>query len=426
MLFRSRCTRAAARLLALGAIACTPVGVLAAEKPLTLGEAQRLAVDRSRELGAQALGVAASREMAVAAGQRPDPMVSLRLENVPADGPDRYSITRDFMTMRRVGVAQELTSGDKLRLRAERFELEAQKGLAEQAATLATIQRDAALAWFDAFFTGRIVMAVGEQRARALQEVAAAEASYRAGKGAQADVFMARGALAMLDDRAASAQRSARVALTMLARWTGDSAERPLAGIPDLGALRMGASALHNEVELAGHPEIVVLARREAIAQAEARIALADRSPDWTVELAYSLRGPSYSNMISLGASIPFPWDRANRQDRGVAAKRATAEQAGAQREEALRKHVAEVMVMAQEWESNRERLVRYDREIIPLAVGRSDATLAAYRGGKTGVGEALAARRNELEVRLQALQLELETARLWAQLNYLYPEEAK
>jgi hypothetical protein len=33
-----------------------------------------------------------------------------------------------------------------------------------------------------------------------------------------------------------------------------------------------------------------------------------------------------------------------------------------------------------------------------------------------------LAARRSESEVRLQALQLEADTARLWAQLNFLYP----
>lgn len=424
MSFRSRCTRAAPRWLALLAIACIPAVVAAAQSPLTLGEAQRLAVDRSRELGAQVLGVAAAREMAVSAGQLPDPVISLGIENFPADGADRFNITRDFMTMRRIGVMQELTSGDKLRLRAERFELEAQKGLAEQAATLASIQRDAALAWFDASFAARVALAVADQRARALQEVTAAEAAYRAGKGTQADVFMAQGATAMLDDRAAGAQRSARSARTLLARWTGESADRPLAPMPDLGTLRMGASGVHDE--LAGHPEIVALARREAIAETEARIAQAARWPDWTVQLAYSLRGPAYSNMISLGVSIPFPWDRANRQDRDVAAKLAVAAQAGAQRDEALRKHSAEVLVMEEEWTSNRDRLVRYEREIIPLAVARADATLAAYRGGKSGVGEVLAARRNELEARLQALQLEAETARLWAQLNYLFPEESK
>jgi hypothetical protein len=36
-----------------------------------------------------------------------------------------------------------------------------------------------------------------------------------------------------------------------------------------------------------------------------------------------------------------------------------------------------------------------------------------------------LAARRNEIDVRTQALQLEMDTARVWAQLNFLHPADA-
>jgi len=34
-------------------------------------------------------------------------------------------------------------------------------------------------------------------------------------------------------------------------------------------------------------------------------------------------------------------------------------------------------------------------------------------------------ARRNEIEVRMQAVQLEMDAARLWAQLNFLFPDSA-
>jgi hypothetical protein len=36
---------------------------------------------------------------------------------------------------------------------------------------------------------------------------------------------------------------------------------------------------------------------------------------------------------------------------------------------------------------------------------------------------DVLQARRGEIDVRVAALQIEMETARLWAQLNFLYPE---
>jgi hypothetical protein len=45
---------------------------------------------------------------------------------------------------------------------------------------------------------------------------------------------------------------------------------------------------------------------------------------------------------------------------------------------------------------------------------------LASYRGAKASIVDVLLARRGEIDIRLQALQLEAETARLWAQLNFL------
>ena len=58
----------------------------------------------------------------------------------------------------------------------------------------------------------------------------------------------------------------------------------------------------------------------------------------------------------------------------------------------------------------------------MPVALDQSAAVLAAYRGGKAALADVLAARRNEVDVRLQALQLEAEAARRWAQLNFLKP----
>ena len=408
--------------LVLLAIAAFPARVSGAEAPLSLGEAQRTAVERSRQLAAQNLGIAASREMSVAAGQLPDPVLSLGVENLPVEGADRFSLTRDFMTMRRVGVMQEWTRKEKRELRAQRFELEAQKGFAEHEAVRATIQRDVAIAWLDTWYAQAMADVVAQLRTRALQESDAAEAEYRAGRGNQSDVLLARTSIAMLDDRAAELQRRIRTARTMLARWTGAShADRPLEAKPDTRRINLDVHDLHEE--LVRHPQIAVLGRQEQVAAAEARLARANKTPDWTVELAYSVRGSMFGDMVSLGVSVPLPWDQANRQDRELAAKLALAQQARALRDEALRQHVAEVRAMLQEWESNRGRMERYEREIVPLALSRTEAVSAAFRGGKVTLNEVLAARRAELEVRLQALQLEADTARLWAQLNFLFPE---
>lgn len=389
---------------------------------LSLEEAQRRALERSRQLAGQDSAITASRERAVAAAQLPDPVLQLGVDNLPINGADRFSLTRDFMTMRRIGVMQELTRGEKRELRSQRFEREAEKSAAEKAAAVASINRDTALAWLDRYYAEAMAAVIAEQAGLVRLEIQAAEGVYRGGRGSQADVIAAHSTLTGLEDRASEFARRVRNAKTNLARWIGEGADAPLASRPSIDTVRLNTEAL--EGELAHHPQIAVLARQEELAKTEARLARANRIPDWSAQVMYQQRGPDFSNMVSFGVSVPLPWDRANRQDREVAASLAMAEQARAQREEMLRALVGEVRAMLNEWQNGRERLARYERELIPLARERSRATLAGYQGGRTSVADLLLARRNETEVRMQAVQLEMDTARLWAQLNFLIPDD--
>ena len=396
--------------------------VSGAQAPLTLAEAQRRAIEHSLQIPAQDAAVTASREMAVAAGQLPDPVLRLGIENLPIDGPDQFSIGRDFMTMRRIGVMQEFTRSDKRQLRAERFEQEAQKSLAEKTALIAFTQRDAALAWLDRYYAEAMASVIVEQSKEVKLEILAAESAYRAGRGSQADVFAIHGVLAGLDDRTSEFNRRIATTKIGLARWIGDGADAPLDGKPAIDSVRLDTGAL--DQELGHHPQIAILSRQIDVASAEARIAQANKKADWSVELSYSQRGSSYSNMVSIGVSVPLQWDQKKRQDRELGSRLAMVEQVRAQRDDMLRAHVAEVRSMVKEWENGRERLARYQNELIPLSGERTRAALAAYRGGKSNLTELLLARRGEIDLRLQSLQLEMETARLWAQLNYLFPEE--
>ena len=393
------------------------------QSALSLADAQRLAVERSRQIAAQDASISASREMATAAGQLPDPVLRLGIDNIPADGADRFSVGRDFMTMRRIGVMQEFTRNDKRRLKTERFEREADRGAAEKDLATAATQRDTALAWLDRYYLERMRSVVAAQAQETTLEIEAAEGAYRAGRGNQADIFAARAARVMLDDRLSDLDRRIRSSRAVLTRWVGSAGDAPLAGEPAVKTVRLAAHSL--EQELAGHPEIALLDRQVAIAETEAQLARANRQSDWSVELAYQERGPAFSNMFSVGVSIPLQWNPKNRQDREIAAKLALTERAKAQQEEVLRSHVAEVRTMLNEWENGHERIARYQRELVPLAGERTRAALAAYGGGKGDLNAVLAARRNEIEVRTQTVQLEMDTARIWAQLNFLVPDGA-
>ncbi len=390
-------------------------------RTLTLSEAVQIATAQSRKVAATRLQVQAAQEMAVAAGQRPDPVLKAGLNNLPIDGADRFSVTRDFMTMRSIGVMQELTGNDKRRARSERAEREADMARAGEREVTAGLQRDVALSWLERSFQQSMRELLIAQQAQADAQVLAAEALYRGGKGAQADVFAARSEVEKGRDRIAQADRMLAVATTQLTRWIGEAASRPNDARPvfEMPAWTLGDLPAH----LAGHPMIDAAARREAVAQADVQVASTGKHADWSVELMFSQRGPAYSNMVSVNFSVPLQWDQRQRQDREIAAKQALASRAQAEREDLQRAHEADVRTMLLQWRSDEERLHRYDTRLIPLAQQRSDAALTAYRSGSGTLPNVLDARRSEIETRMDRLRIEIDIARLWAELVYLVPQ---
>ena len=415
-----RCHR---RLACLAGLCAAFVSVNGHAQPtLTLDQALRAAQDRSRQVVAQDAAASAAREMAIAAGQWPDPTLKAGLNNLPINGADRFSLTRDFMTMRSISLAQEITRSDKLKARSARFDREAEAAAAARAVALADLRRDTAKAWLDRYYQERMQDVLRTERAEAGLQIEAADAAYRGGRGAQADVFAARAAVALIDDRIRQAERQLATAKTKLARWVGVDAHQALASPPPVTAVRLDTAAL--ESQLAHHPLIALMEKQEAMARADADIAQSNKRADWSVELMASQRGPAYSNMVSINVSIPLQLDQKNRQDRDLAAKLAVVEQLRAQREEATREHVAETLGWLQAWQSDRGRLAHYDSELIVLAAERTRAALAAYRGGSGALSAVLDARRMEIGTRMDRLRLEMEAAALWAQLEYLIPPE--
>jgi outer membrane protein TolC len=395
-----------------------------AQPALTLDEAVRLAQARSHQLPAQDAAARAARERAVAAEQRADPMLSVGVNNLPVDGPARFSIARDFMTMRSIGLMQELTRADKRLARATRFEREAEAAEASRSLALADLQRDTARAWLDVHYRQQLRDLLQAQRNEAAQQVIAADAALRGGRGSQADVIAAHAAAAQIDERLHQAERELASARIRLARWVGEPAQQPLAPPPATTSVRWDAQALDAQV-VQRDPQLVLLARQQAIAEADADIAHSDRKPDWSVEIMVSQRGSAYSNMLSLNLRVPLQLNQAQRQERELAARLAKVEQLRAEREELTRERTAQARDWLQRWQRNRERLAAYDRSLIPLAADRTQALVAAYRGGGGSLAGVLQARRMEIDVRIERVALEMETAALWAQLEYLLPAAA-
>jgi outer membrane protein TolC len=407
-------------LIAAAALLAPVLHVRAQSDSLTLDDAVRLAAQRSRQLDAESAAASAARHMAIAARQPADLELTTGIANVPVDGPDALTLTRDFMTMRSIGLSRELTRTDKRDARAERFEREAEAADAAGALTLTELQRGAAMAWLERHYLERAHSVLLEQREQAALQIDAADVAFRSGLGSQSDAFAARLAAGKIDDRLAESQRDVEIAATALARWIGDDATRPLANPPPMDAASVHGGNL--EEALTRHPEIALMSKQEEVALADVAIARTDKRSDWTVGVMYSRRGSELSNMMSFNFSKPLQLYERNRQDRELAAKLALADRARAQREEATREHAAEATSLLAAWNANRARLERYSTTLIPLASERTHAVTAAYRGNNGTLTAVLDARVAEIDTRLEQLMLEMETASLWAELTYLIP----
>jgi outer membrane protein TolC len=393
-------------------------------RPLAFDEALRRSEQRSARLVAQEAAVGAASEQLSRATELPDPRLRVGLDNVPVSGPDAFSQTRDFMTMRRIGYAQEMPNADKREARGQRALREQAVEVATLAARRAQVRQDTALAWLEVYYAKLSLGVMESLHAAYRLEAESTGPAVSAGRMPPAMAVAARAAVEMARDRISEQQRILARARASLRALVGEAAEGPLSSPPDIDTLTHLPGALVDAIDT--HPDQRIFEQRVALAQSEVALAAATRKPDWGWEVSFGQREPRFSNMVSLMVSMDLPLWKGSRQDRDVAARVKQLEQARAQREDARRMHDAEVRMLAADWTFAGERAQRFSSAVLPLAQERAELALAAYRGGRGELSSVLEARRAQTDVELSRLAVELERARAWARLNYLIEHEVK
>lgn len=116
---------------------------------LSLDEALNAAQKYSAALSANQHQVNALENMADSATQLPDPKLKFGIENVPVGGDNGRRLTREGMTMQRIGIMQDYVSSEKRERKADTLRAEAAKTAANSLAIRAQLQRDTAQAWLD-------------------------------------------------------------------------------------------------------------------------------------------------------------------------------------------------------------------------------------------------------------------------------------
>lgn len=397
-------------------------------EPVAFDEAVRLAVARAPTLQARRSQIEAAREEAARADALPDPRLTLGLANVPVAGTDAFDLRADDMTMRQVGVMQEFPARAKRqsrRVMADRMVEQTQAlSLAEQAA----VRQAVAEAWIALWAAQREIEALQAQRAQSTLAINIAKARLAGGSGTAADALATQSAALELDHRIDAAEAEVAAGRAALARWLGiEPDDLTIAGSPpDLSVLPVDEARLLMSVDRQG--PLLAWRSRESVADAAVTAALAETRPDWSVSAMYGQRtrapgGMPRSDMLTVEFSIGLPLLARNRQDRGVAARRAERDAVAAEHEDARRMQVEVVRRALAEWHGLKRQVQRKEQQALPLAHDRVQVALAAYRGGGP-LQPWLDARRDALELHIEHARHLGEFGRAWSALAYLLVDE--
>lgn len=377
--------------------------------PLTLDQAMELAAQRSASMRAAQAGASSAAEAGRAAGQLPDPMLTVGVENLPVTGADRFT-TRDAMTMKRVGLSQEWLSPDKRAARQA-----AAQALADREATLASIaaaeaRLQTALAFIDAHYATEALRLATLTAHHVHEELEAAKARLSSAAASSQEVLALTSAHGVAEDESAEVRQTQGAARVALQRWVGMPADELAAPIV--------AQELGEATFVAHHPAVLAAQRDVDIARREASVAQANRRPNWTWEVSYGQR-TGYPDMVSVGVSIPLQLAPSQRQDRETAARLALVDKAEALLAEATRVATAEHQALTSDATRLAERIERYRASVVAPAQQRTAAALAGYRSNQTALMALFEARHAEVEVQRKLLTLQRDLAKTQAQLAF-------
>ena len=373
---------------------------------LTYDQALREAAANAPGAVAERAGVTAAQAEARAAGSLPDPRVSVGVENYPVSGPPAFSLSRDSMTMKRVGFQQDLPNLAKRHAAQAQARAAVETAQAAQATKVRQIRLGAGQAWIDLAYAARRLTALDGiiHSLRALPAVA--RTAVASGTARPAQSLGIDQAIAGLEDRRDELVAGVARARAMLARWTGVQAPETVGDVPaiDLAPARLRAA-------LEQHPDIVSADAGIRRAEADVDAARAEKRPDWGLEVAYQRRDPRYGDMMSAGVTMSLPLFARSRQDPRIAARQSARAQAEAEREETRRTLAADLEAALADHQMHHSQWQRAQRVLLPLARERSELETASYSAGRASLTDVVDAKASLADAELTVLDREAEVA---------------
>ena len=389
--------------------------------PLTLAEAEDLALDR--EPGREALRALADAlaERSVVAGQLPDPALRIGIANYPIQS---GGFSTEGMTQAQLALRQSFPSGKSRDFDALRFSSLSQEAHASADARARDVLTHARVAWLEVYYWQHARIIVTESRPFFADLAKITRSLYAVGKNTQQDVFRAELELGRLDDRLIELERRHQQAIAALSEWLGPEANRVIAStlpdwarVPDLHSLQTAVDA---------HPVVAAANAKVAARSAAVNLAEENKKPDWSIDIGYGYRdgtlstGDPRSDFVSVSVTTQLPFFRENRQDRSLAAALRERSAAEYEQEQLRRRLLSRVDAEYVRWQDLTRRLVLFETRILELSEDHAQAALLAYQSEAGDFADVMRGYIDELNTRLDHVRLKVERAQSYAALANL------
>jgi len=415
------CRALIAQVMLAACAAAAAEAVSGGDPPLTMGEAETRALDGEPGREALLAGAEALREQAVAAGQLPDPQLSVGLANYPIESGGFRS---EAMTQGQLGLRQAFPPGATRAISTRRFTAMADAVSGNAEARRRDVLTAVRSAWLETRYWQEADATVRARRPYFSDLVSVTRSLYAVGQKDQQDVLRAELELSRLDDRLIDIAGERERARAALSEWVGDAAYRPMA--PPAASYDALPPPARLRAALAEHPEIGAAKARLAARSAEVELAEERFKPGWAVNLSYGYRdglmpdGAPRSDFVSVAVTVDLPMFRRNRQDRSLRAALGERRAAGALLEAARRRLASRFEAEYAQWRQLGRRIDLYETTILIQAEDRARAALAAYRSDTGDFAEVMRGRIDELGARLELIRLQFEQGQSHARLANL------
>ncbi|MBD3657172.1 MULTISPECIES: TolC family protein [Marinobacter] len=366
-------------------------------------------------------------EESYAEGALPDPRVTIGAANLPTD---TFDTGQEAMTQATIGFSQRIPRGDSLQLAGEQKTRMAEVQPFRRENRREQVTERVTHLWLELWRTQESIRLIESNRGLFEQLSDVAEAGYTSATmgSRQQDIIRASLELTRLEDRLAALNTQLAFSRESLGEWIGaDAAQLPVPGeIPP--ELLAEHAKMWPETDVNGlirHPSIRATDQLIDAQAIDVDLARQAYKPEWSVFAQYGYRdrapnGQDRADLFSVGIGFDLPIFTGNRQDRKLRSSTARLEAARSERILQMRELQARARAAMARIEQLDDRIRLYRQTLIPQMEQQASAALTAYDNDDGDFAEAVRARIDELNARVELIQIVAERAKNLASFRYL------